>query len=214
MSDKRLENLRLARIKAAKFYKSEEGKAQRKAQALRLQELRPLIGKFCDHCSVFFQTKSIHEQKFCSKKCKTAYRRKSGIDNVEGECIICKNKFFYNKYVNNLTCSAKCKLAQKSIDGKEGHLKADGYRVITRPDHPNSRKGKILEHVFVMSEHLKRPLKKGETVHHKNGIRDDNRIENLELWTKSQPAGQRVEDKIAWAIQLMEENGYIVKRKS
>ena len=43
-----------------------------------------------------------------------------------------------------------------------------------------------------------------ENVHHLNGDRADNRIENLELWSKSQPPGQRVKDKLAWARELIE----------
>jgi hypothetical protein len=80
----------------------------------------------------------------------------------------------------------------------------DGYVMIYKPDHPNARKsGSISEHKFVMSEMLGRALLPHENVHHKNGGRADNRPENLELWTRSQPAGQRVVDRVEWAKEIL-----------
>ena len=84
--------------------------------------------------------------------------------------------------------------------------KADGYILVKKPDHPNAEKsGYIPEHIMVMSDHLSRPIVNGETVHHKNGIRNDNRIENLELWASRHPKGQRISDQVAWAIELLKE---------
>ena len=96
----------------------------------------------------------------------------------------------------------------------EGSLNSEGYRIISRKNHPNSLKnGTILEHKFIMSEHLGRPLSFGENVHHKNGIRHDNRIENLELWSVRQPIGQRVEDRIQFYKEFLSEYGYdVIKR--
>ena len=54
-----------------------------------------------------------------------------------------------------------------------------------------------------MERSLGRQLRREETVHHKNGMRSDNRPENLELWSCWQPSGQRVEDKVNWAIELL-----------
>jgi len=98
------------------------------------------------------------------------------------------------------------KRGEESARWKGGRsVRKDGYVTVYVPDSKFHR----YEHILMMEAHLGRPLLPEETVHHKNGNRQDNRIDNLELWSSSQPAGQRVEDKIAWAWELLKTYGRV-----
>jgi ribosomal protein L17 len=66
-------------------------------------------------------------------------------------------------------------------------IKRDGYILVLKPEHPYSQcEGYVLEHRLIMEKHLGRYLTIKEHIHHINGKRDDNRIENLKLLTKSE----------------------------
>ena len=88
------------------------------------------------------------------------------------------------------------------------YVDSNGY-VVYKKNYKN-----IKVHREVMERHLGRPLLDTERIHHKNGNRQDNRIENLELWSTSQPSGQRIEDKVAWAKEILEQYEHVVTIRS
>lgn len=103
---------------------------------------------------------------------------------------------------------SSAKRGKQSSNWKGGRIiESTGYVSIWKPEHPNAKGGRdksyVLEHRMIMSDHIGRPLLRSEQVHHKNGDRQDNRIENLELWNTSQPAGQRIEDKLLYANEII-----------
>lgn len=79
-----------------------------------------------------------------------------------------------------------------------------GYILVQAPSHPAAQAdGYVPEHRLIMEDKLGRYLYPEETVHHINGVRYDNRPENLELWACRQPKGQRVADLVAWAEEIL-----------
>jgi hypothetical protein len=84
------------------------------------------------------------------------------------------------------------------------YTNAGGYVLVKISSDPHEWR---YEHWVVMEKSVGRRLFPDEEVHHRNGVRSDNRLGNLELWTRSHPRGQRVEDKLAWAKEFVERYG-------
>ena len=162
--------------------------------------------------------------------CKPHYNRK-----IKGKDLhdppLKKRDFYTNKICRNVPCGTevdrqgyclRCYTRYNKYGDPNGKpekrpinkvILANGYVQWQDPDniHANSS-GRVAEHRYVMGEFIGRVLYAHENVHHKNGNRSDNRLENLELWSTHQPTGQRVEDKLRWAYEIIEMYGNLVDK--
>lgn len=161
-----------------------------------------LAGQICVDCD---------EPVLAKKRCRTHYREairngaKCQIDGCErnwhvGEVCL----MHYNRFRRNGTYTLVPRHGGES-DVLPGFVRVNhaGYIRLARYN-PDGTVDRIMEHRAVMEHNLGRALLAHENVHHVNGDRSDNRVENLELWSSSQPTGQRVEDKLAWARQIVD----------
>lgn len=93
---------------------------------------------------------------------------------------------------------------ERSPSWRGGRRIDDGYVLIYMPEHPRSKKnGYVREHTVIMENKLGRYLLPQENVHHIDGNKTNNNPDNLELWSTSQPSGQRVADKLEWARKII-----------
>lgn len=125
---------------------------------------------------------SIGKGKFCSPKCYHGYQKKNPQYRITAIKNLEKGKE-----------KRKEMMGEKSPNWKGGRLKQNGYIKVWVKNHPYAdRKHYVPEHRLLIEKRLKRYLKSEEIVHHKNGIRDDNRIKNLELLERNHPPGHSI----------------------
>lgn len=93
-----------------------------------------------------------------------------------------------SKHYKRVWRSGSTELKCKSTNISKGHVMSSGYRRI----YVNGEY--YYEHRYVMEQHLGRKLLTHENIHHINGDKSDNRIDNLEIWITQQPKGQRYKD--------------------
>src|SRR4051812_8793952 len=108
-------------------------------------------------------------------------------------------KYVHGHHRRGVTLSEETKKKMGAKPGELHHNWKGGYSVMGGdyrgklvPGHPMAnRDGYVMEHRLVMSEHLGRVLTPDENVHHKNGNKLDNRLENLELVSSADHTGIR-----------------------
>lgn len=148
------------------------------------------IRKVSKKGSVYFQ---LYLYRTCSK-CLTVDPVK--VNSIRGSlkngtlCGMCPN------------CACRNKRPRKNIVGRK--VQWGGYVYVLAKDHPMvTGDGYVMEHRLVMEKMIGRYLLPNETVHHKNGIKGDNREENLELWTQNHSTGVRYDDLETWQIEQL-----------
>lgn len=167
------------------------------------------------------------DPRYCSMKCSVSGRRKAADERNRFTCQHCGKNEIRDRssgkriYREQKYCSQVCKVealkktAQVRFEagGYKKHVKRNGYIWVTIP--MLSRNGgprSVMEHRYVMSQHIGRDLLPEETVHHINGVRSDNQIENLELFNSRHGPGQRVVDKVTFAIEVLKQYPEFARR--
>lgn len=155
---------------------------------------------------------------YCSMECSNTGRRKDADERNKFKCQQCGKEEHRSRktggriYREQKYCSYDCKVAAQRTkafarfqDGAyKKHIKKNGYVWMTLPELARTNgKRAVMEHRYVMSKHLGRELLPDETVHHIDGVRSHNDLTNLELFSSRHGPGQRVTDKVTFAIEIL-----------
>ncbi|WP_109527173.1 MULTISPECIES: HNH endonuclease [Nocardia] len=166
---------------------------------------RVAVERSCVECGHAYAPRS-NTQKWCSVACSGARRRRAKRACENPDCD--RTSTTSGRYCS--TCASRLYRwggFERPWREVTPVLSPDGYpRIWVGKDSPHANaQGYAYCHRLAMAEHLGRPLRPEETVHHVNGDKSDYRIENLELWAKNHGAGQRVQDLIAHFIEVYPE---------
>lgn len=162
----------------------------------------------CPNCQTNFEISCKHPNKtYCSHTCFTKHSSDPDL-KISKICEVCDKPFtVYKSVITDSTprkyCSNKCRGIARStsagvtITASGGLINELGYvRILIDGK-------RVYEHRHVMENMLGRKLLSTESVHHINGDKSDNRDTNLELWISHQPSGQRPEDLVKWAKEIL-----------
>lgn len=142
------------------------------------------LEKQCPNCNqTFFTYRSINA-KHCSDSCSRATIRKSTYEKYKQVCEVCEAEFLPKRPADG---GRFCSYACSGIANRKERVDRNGYWYVCDPEHPNANKqGYVPEHHIVVERNIGRCLQEGEVVHHINGIKKDNALENLQLMTDSE----------------------------
>lgn len=106
-----LKNLKENAIpKASEWHGSKEGREWHKQHYEKMKAVLHKQETFiCEYCGKEFETQRTGNNRFCSNNCRSAYRRKSGVDNETRKCVCCGKEFTANKYSLAKYCSRSCR---------------------------------------------------------------------------------------------------------